>query len=413
MKKKCAAYILTFVILLSVGFFAARAPTSTASIYLDYQATTPVDPRVLKHMLPYFTKEFGNPHSTTHVYGTLAHKAMENARSEVACVINADPEEIIFTSGATEANNLAILGVCRALKKLGKSEIISVVTEHESVLQPLRQLEKEGFTIILLPVQKNGIIKIEDLKKALSSKTALVSIMTANNEIGVIQPIRKIARLSHESGALFHTDAAQAFGKIKMDVKRDKIDLLSLSGHKIYGPKGIGALFIKKGITLIPISYGGGQEMGLRPGTVPVPLCVGLGKASEISQKELLVETKRLLVLRDTFLKLLQTSFPDIVINGDLEQRLPGNLSISFRNIDSLSLQENLKNVAISLGSACTSSSTGISHAIQAIHGKEIIPTVTIRVSIGRFTSKKDIETAASELISFIKTEKGKKNDVQ
>lgn len=387
-----------------VCFFFLFFVTLHGSVYLDYQSTTPVDQRVLESMLPFFTKVFGNPHSATHTFGKQAKQAVEEARVEIATVINADAAEIIFTSGATEANNLAILGICRNLKKLGKTEIISVVTEHKSVLEPLKELEKEGFKVILLPVRPNGIIRVEDLQKALSSKTALVTVMAANNEIGVIQPIKIIAKLAHQSGALFHTDAAQAFGKIMIDVKNDDIDLLSISGHKIYGPKGIGALFIKKGITLIPLAYGGNQERGLRPGTLPVPLCVGLGKSAQLAQQVCLSESRRLLLLRTKLLNLLQQDLPDLTINGDLQDRLPGNLNFSVKNIDGRALLQNLQGIAISFGSACTSEgSDGLSYVIEALHGKAIVPTVAIRVSLGRFTTEEEIETAAAKLITAIK----------
>jgi len=389
-------------IIISIVLFIAKV--HAAPIYLDYQATTPVDQRVLDAMLPYFTKEFGNPHSTSHIYGSRAHEAVEQARGEVAKVINAEPEEIIFTSGATEANNLAILGACRALKSQGKSEVISVQTEHKSVLEPLKELEKEGFKIIILPVQKNGIIKIEDLKKALSSKTALLSVMAANNEIGVLQPIKEIAKLSHKHGALFHTDAAQAFGKISLNVKEDQIDLLSISGHKIYGPKGIGALFIRSGVTILPISYGGGQEKNLRPGTVPTPLCVGLGKASRIAQDELISEPKRLLSLRNKLLNLLQNNLSGVIVNGDLSTRLPGNLNLSFKGVDSGPLLSSLKGIAVSVGSACTSDNTEISYVIRALDPEGTLPPANVRLSLGRFTTERDIEQAASEIIKAVKS---------
>lgn len=396
MRSKFRNYIFVSVLLLTTKAYADP-------IYLDYQASTPVDPIVLEAMLPYFTKEFGNPHSTTHVYGIRAHQALEKARSQVAKVINANPEEIIFTSGATEANNLAILGACRALKKQGKSEVISVVTEHKSVLEPLKALEKEGFKVILLPVQENGLIRIDDLRKALSKKTALVSVMAANNEIGVLQPIKEIAKISHESGALFHTDAAQAFGKIPLDVKKNEIDLLSLSGHKIYGPKGIGAIFIRKGVEITPLSYGGGQEKGIRPGTVPTPLCVGLGKASQIAQEQLLPESKRIRALRNKLLDLLQKNLTGVTVNGDLNERLPGNLNLSVSGVDIKTLLSNLKGIAISVSSACTSDSGVVSYVIRAIDPKNALPPATIRLSIGRFTSEEDIKKAAMEIISVIK----------
>lgn len=401
MKKKQLSKIICFFFL----FFA----TLHSAIYLDYQATTPVDPRVLESMLPFFTKIFGNPHSTTHAYGKQASQAVESARAKIAAVINADAEEIIFTSGATEANNLAILGICRSLKKSGKNEIISVVTEHKSVLEPLKVLEKEGFKIILLPVQPNGIIKIENLQKALSPKTALVTVMTANNEIGVLQPIKIIAKLAHQSGALFHTDAAQAFGKIMIDVKDDGIDLLSISGHKIYGPKGIGALFIRKGLTLSPLVYGGGQEKEVRPGTLPVPLCVGLGEAAQLAYQEFLSESKRLLSLRTKLLALLQQQLSSLTVNGDLQERLPGNLNFSVKNIDGKALLKQLQGIAISFGSACTSeSSDSLSYVIEALKGKPIVSMVAIRISLGRFTREDEITKAAEELITAINNSQNK-----
>jgi cysteine desulfurase len=396
MVNKLKSYIL-------IHFFLVITNAGADPIYLDYQATTPVDPTVLEVMLPYFTKDFGNPHSTTHVYGTRAHKAVEKARDQVAKVINADPQEIIFTSGATEANNLAILGVCRALKKQGKTEVISVVTEHKCILESLKALEKEGFKVTLLPVQENGLIRLDDLRKALSKNTALVSVMAANNEIGVLQPIKDIAKLAHEYGALFHTDAAQAFGKIPLDVKQDEIDLLSLSGHKIYGPKGIGAIFIRNGIEVVPLTYGGGQEKGIRPGTVPTPLCVGLGKASQIAQDQLPSESKRIRALRDKLLSLLQKNLTGVIVNGDLKERLPGNLNLSFTGVDAKALIPSLKDIAISVSSACTSDKGVVSYVIRAIDPKNALPPATIRLSVGRFTSEKDIKKAASEIISVIK----------
>jgi len=396
MKNRYVPYILLILILFIAQVYAAP-------IYLDYQASTPVDPRVCEAMSPYFTKEFGNPHSTTHIYGIQAHKAIEQARGEVAKVINALAEEIIFTSGATEANNLAILGSCRALKNQGKSEIISVRTEHKSVLGPLKALESEGFKIILLPVQKNGIIKIEELEKALSPKTALVSVMAANNEIGVLQPIKEIAKLAHEHGALFHTDAAQAYGKIPIDVKDLQIDLLSISGHKIYGPKGVGTLFIRNGVTILPISYGGGQERSLRPGTLPTPLCVGLGEASRIAQAELFTESTRVLALRNKLLSLLQSELSGVIVNGDMNARLPGNLNLSLEGVDSRSLLSSLKGIAVSVGSACSSDNTEVSYVIQALDPKKILPPATLRLSIGRFTTEREVELAASEIIAVVK----------
>lgn len=376
-------------------------PLQEELIYLDYQASTPMDPRVLESMLPYFTQEYGNPHSSTHIYGTRAHQAIEKSRHEVAQVINAEPQDIIFTSGATEANNIAILGTSRALKKQGKSEIISVVTEHKSVLEPIKMLEEEGFKVTLLPVQEDGLVDLTLLKKALSSKTALVSVMAANNEIGVLQPIKEIANLSHENGALFHTDAAQAFGHIALNVKDMEIDLLSISGHKIYGPKGVGALFIKKDLNVLPISYGGGQEKeGLRSGTLPTPLCVGLGLASQLSQAELLSEPKRLVALRNHFLQLLQESGIKVTVNGHLEKRIPGNLNLSILEIDANTFLSNLKGIAISVASACNLNTEEASQVVSALSSVDLSNSAILRIGIGRFTSKEEIEKAAKEIIA-------------
>lgn len=387
-------------ILISLIFFISKIQAEP--IYLDYQASTPVDPRVFEAMVPYFIKEFGNPHSTTHLYGIRAHKAVEQARAKIAKIINAQPEEIIFTSGATEANNLAILGACRALKHQGKNEIISANTEHKSVLEPLQALKKEGFKIIILPVQKNGLIRLGDLVNALSSKTALVSIMAANNEIGILQPIKEIAKLAHQYGALFHTDAAQAYAKIPMDIVEDEIDLLSISGHKIYGPKGVGALYIKKGITIFPLNYGGGQERNLRPGTLPTPLCVGLGEAAHISYEEMQLESQKLIALRNKLLELLQENLSGIIINGDLKARLPGNINISIKGVDSKPLLSSLTGIAASVGSACTSANIEVSHVIQALDPEGALPPANLRLSLGRYTTEHDVEQAASEIITVV-----------
>ncbi|MBW8310084.1 MAG: cysteine desulfurase [Candidatus Paracaedibacteraceae bacterium] len=392
----------TSSIFISLIFFISKIQAEP--IYLDYQASTPVDPRVFETMVPYFTKEFGNPHSTTHIYGIRAHKAVEQARAEIAKIINAQPEEIIFTSGATEANNLAILGACRALKHLGKNEIISVSTEHKSVLEPLQALKREGFKIIILPVQKNGLLRLEDLVNALSSKTILVSVMAANNEIGVLQPIKEISKLAQQYGALFHTDAAQAYGKIPIDVVEDGIDLLSISGHKIYGPKGVGALYIKKGVTVLPLSYGGGQERNLRPGTLPTPLCVGLGEASRIAYEKMQLESQKLITLRNKLLALLQENLPDIILNGDLKARLPGNINISIKGVDGRLLLSRLTGIAASVGSACTSANIDVSYVIQALDPEEALPPANLRISLGRYTTEHDVDQAASEIIKVVKS---------
>lgn len=390
-------YVIFAAILLQICFAKADP------IYLDYQATTPTDQRVVDTMLPYFTKDFGNPHSTTHAYGKRSHEAVERARAQVAEVIHANPSEVYFTSGATEADNLAILGVYRALKEKGKTEVISVVTEHKAVLEPLKILEKEGCKVTRLPVQKNGLVDLKDLDKALSSKTALVSVMAVNNEIGVIQPIQEIAKLAHAKGALFHTDAAQGFGKIPLNVKKDGIDLLSISGHKIYGPKGVGAIYIKEGTPIHPLVYGGGQEHAIRPGTVPTPLCVGLGKAAQLAEAERDAESKRLLGLRQKLLTLLQSNLEGVLVNGELEHRLPGNLNLSFKGVDSAPLLSNLKNIAVSASSACSSDSAELSYVLQAIDPDKSLPPANLRISLGRFTTEDDVKKAADEIIKVVK----------
>jgi cysteine desulfurase len=304
-------------------------------IYLDYQATTPVDPRVLEAMLPYFAEKFGNPHSRSHSYGWEAEEAVEHARGQVASVIGADRKEIIFTSGATESNNLAVKGVARFYKER-KTHVVTCVTEHKCVLESCRQLESEGFEVTYVPVQKNGLIRLEDLESAITDKTALVSIMAVNNEIGVIQPIEEIGAVCRRRGVFFHTDAAQAVGKIPLDVNEMNIHLMSISGHKVYGPKGVGALYVRRRprVRLHPQMSGGGQERGLRSGTVPAPLCVGLGKACEIAEQEMAVESERLGHLRDRMLKGIMEQLPEVYLNGDPEHRIPGNLNLSFAHVE-------------------------------------------------------------------------------
>lgn len=364
-------------------------------IYMDYQATTPLDPRVLDTMMPYFTSKFGNPHSRSHSFGWEAEDAVEIAREQIAKVINADPREIIFTSGATESNNMALKGVANFYKKQ-RNHIITVITEHKCVLDTCKHLEQEGFEVTYLPVRPNGIIDLKELEKAMRPTTVLVSIMSVNNEIGVIQPIKEIGAMCRKNGTFFHTDAAQAFGKIPMDVNDMNIDLMSISSHKIYGPKGVGALYVRRKprVRLEPLINGGGQERGLRSGTVPTPLVVGMGKAAEICNQEMFTENERIKKLSDKFYQAVVTSVPDVYLNGDKNYRVPGNLNLSFAYIEGESFILAVKELAISSGSACTSSSLEPSYVLRAIGLNEILAHTSIRFGFGRFTTEAEVDYA-------------------
>jgi len=373
-------------------------------VYLDYQATTPTDPRVVEAMLPYFTEKYGNPHSRSHIYGWEAEEAVEKAREQVAAIIGADPKEIIFTSGATESNNLAIKGVAHFYKER-KNHIITCVTEHKCVLESCRHLQQEGFEVTYLPVQKNGLIRLEDLEAAITDKTVLVSIMAVNNEIGVIQPLREIGALCRSKGVFFHTDGAQAVGKIPLDVNAMNIDLMSVSGHKIYGPKGIGALYVRRKprVRLQALISGGGQERGMRSGTLPTPLCVGLGVACEIAKNEMPAESERLHYLRDRFYKRITEQLPEVYLNGDLERRIPGNLNISFAYVEGESLVMGIKNLSVSSGSACTSASLEPSYVLRALGVEEELAHTSLRIGLGRFTTEEDVDYAVSEIVAQVK----------
>ena len=373
-------------------------------IYLDYQATTPMDPRVLEAMMPYFTHQFGNPHSRSHSYGWEAEEGVEKARGQVAKLIGADEKEVIFTSGATESNNLAIRGVAEFYKDR-KNHIVTTVTEHKCVLDTCRHLEQSGFEVTYLPVQKNGLIDLDVLRAAITDKTVVVSVMAVNNEIGVIQPLAEIGKICREKKAFFHTDAAQAAGKIALDVEAMNIDLMSISGHKIYGPKGIGALYVRRKprVRLVPLIVGGGQERGFRSGTLPTPLCVGLGEAAEIAMDEMEGEAKRLTKLQARMLKGLQDRLPEIFVNGDLEHRIPGNLNISFAYVEGESLMMGIKNLAVSSGSACTSASLEPSYVLRALGVDEELAHTSLRIGLGRFTTEHEVDTAVDELVRHVK----------
>lgn len=362
-------------------------------IYLDYQATTPVDPRVLEEMLPYFSEKFGNPHSRSHSYGWESEAAIEDARAKIAKLINADPKEIVFTSGATESNNMAIKGIAHFYGEK-KRHIITVVTEHKCVLDACRHLENEGFKVTYLSVKENGLIDLEELKKAITPETALVSIMGINNEIGIIQPLAEIGTICREHGVFFHSDCAQAFGKIPLDVREMKIDLMSISGHKIYAPKGVGAIYIsrKPRVRLEALINGGGQERGFRSGTLPTPLIVALGKAAEISSNEMDKDYQHVKYLSDKFYNAINNSIEEVYLNGDREIGYPGNLNLSFAYVEGESLIIAIKELAVSSGSACTSASLEPSYVLKSMGVDEDLAHTSIRFGIGRFTTEEEID---------------------
>lgn len=372
-------------------------------IYLDYQATTPCDPRVVQAMLPYFTEHFGNPHSRNHAYGWKAEEAVEKARAQIASLIGADEKEIVFTSGATESNNLALKGVAH-FHKDRKNHLITVVTEHKCVLDSCRHLELEGFNVTYLPVKQNGLIDLDQLRAAITDKTAIVSVMAVNNEIGVIQPLAEIGKICRERHVYFHTDAAQAAGKIPLDVNAMNIDLLSISGHKLYGPKGIGALYVRRKprVRLEALIHGGGQERGFRSGTLPTPLCVGLGEACAIAQKEMGAETERLTYLRDRLYKGIKDRLPEVFLNGDFDKRIPGNLNISFAYVEGEGLMMGIKDLCVSSGSACTSASLEPSYVLRALGVEEELAHTSLRLGIGRFTTEQDVDYAIEHIVEAV-----------
>lgn len=378
-------------------------PLKKPPIYLDNQATTPVDLNVLKAMEPYYKERFGNPHSNTHFYGWEADEAVALARAEIATLINATPGEIVFTSGATESNNLAIKGIARAFKDR-RNHIVTCVTEHMCVLDSCFHLEQEGIRVTYLPVESNGLVDLDALMAAICDDTVLVTIMAVQNEIGIIQPLAEIGEICRKRKIFFHTDAAQAVGKIPIDVKAMNISLLSLTGHKLYGPMGIGALYVsdKPKVRLEPLFSGGGQEKGIRPGTLPAPLCVGLGKTCEIAGVEMANETVRLDKLRDQLLARIEGGLVDTRVNGTLVSRIPGNLNIAFDGVDGESLMSAMPNLALSSGSACSSESSDSSHVLSAIGLSREEAHSSLRIGLGRFTTEKEIETAAQSIIDAV-----------
>ncbi len=374
-------------------------------VYFDNHATTPVDPRVLEAMLPYFTEKFGNAASRNHEFGWRAEEAVENARAQIARLINAHPKEIVFTSGATESDNLAVKGVAETHRPKG-NHIVTQVTEHKAVLDSCKRLESSGYEITYLPVDRDGLIDPDDLAKAIKPKTILISIMYANNEIGVIQPIAQIGKIAKKHNVLFHVDAVQAIGKIPVDVQKDGIDLLSISAHKLYGPKGVGALYVRRKnprVQLAPMIDGGGHERGVRSGTLNVPGIVGLGKACELCQKEMAAEAVRLGKMRDKLKNVLESSLDNTAINGSLTHRLPNNLNISFAYVEGESLLMGINDVAVSSGSACTSAAIEPSYVLRALGVSDDLAHSSIRFGLGRFNTEEEVDYVAARVIETVK----------
>jgi len=373
-------------------------------IYMDNHATTPVDPRVLDAMMPYFGAKFGNAASRNHSFGWEAEQAVETAREQIAKLIGATAKEIIFTSGATESNNLAIKGIAEMYRERG-NHIITQVTEHKAVLDTCKRLEKAGCKVTYLPVKADGLIDLEQLKAAFTDKTILVSIMFASNEIGVIQPIEEIGKLCHEKGVIFHTDAVQAVGKVPVDVQKMNIDVLSISGHKLYGPKGVGALYVRRRNPRVQISEqinGGGHERGMRSGTLNVPAIVGLGKACEIAGEEMEAETKRLTGLRDYMRKKFEDKLDYVHVNGNMEHHLPGNLNMSFVYVEGESLLMGINDIAVSSGSACTSATLEPSYVLKALGLGDDVAHSSIRFGLGRFNTKAEVDYVSDKLIEVV-----------
>jgi cysteine desulfurase len=379
--------------------------TMKLPIYMDYHATTPVDPRVVDAMLPYFTSRFGNAASRNHAFGWEAEEAVETARRQVADLIGANPKEIIFTSGATESNNLAIKGVAEMYREKG-NHVITCVTEHKAVIDTCKKLEKQGGRVTYLPVQKDGRIDLDDLRAAITDKTILITIMTANNEIGVLQPIAEIGAIAKEKGILFHTDAVQAVGKVPFSVTETKVDLASMSGHKVYGPKGVGALYVRRRnprVLLAEQISGGGHERGMRSGTLNVPGIVGLGAAAALAQAEMSTEGERLRKLRDRLNRKLHENLDELYINGSMEHRLPHNLNVSFAYVEGESLLMGINDVAVSSGSACTSASLEPSYVLKALGAGDDLAHSSIRFGLGRWTTDEEVDYVVDKLTTVVR----------
>jgi len=379
-----------------------QPPRPNRPVYLDNQATTRCDPRVLDAMLPFFTERYGNPHSVEHVMGNDAEAAVEAARAQVAALVGADVKEVVFTSGATESNNIAIKGTARFAARMGneRRRVVTVATEHKCVLESVADLADEGFAPVFLPVRADGLLDPDALRDALTVPTLLVSIMAVNNEIGVVQDIPAVAAIAKQAGALFHTDIAQATGKIPLDLDAWRVDLASISGHKLYGPKGVGALFVRRRprVRLAPLFSGGGQERGLRSGTLPTPLIVGLGEACRLAQAEMTDETARIAALRARLLGQLQQDIPGIVVNGSMAARIAGNLNLTFPRATAADLMARAPELCVSTGSACSSAAIEPSYVLRALGLSDDAAARTLRIGIGRFTSPADIDYAAAAL---------------
>jgi cysteine desulfurase len=374
-------------------------------IYMDYHATTPVDPRVLEAMMPFFTEKFGNAASRNHQFGWEAEQAVDAARKQVADLVGANSKEIIFTSGATESNNLAIKGVAEMYREKG-NHIITQVTEHKAVIDTCKKLEKQGARVTYLPVQKDGRISLDDLRDAITDKTILITIMTANNEIGVLQPIAEIGAIAKEKGILFHTDAVQAVGKVPFDVASMKADLVSMSAHKLYGPKGVGALYVRRRnprVLLAEQISGGGHERGMRSGTLNVTGIVGFGKAAELCRMGMADEASRLRALRDRLNEKLHKNLDEIYINGSMEHRLPHNLNISFAYVEGESLLMGINDVAVSSGSACTSASLEPSYVLKALGAGDDLAHSSIRFGLGRWTTDEEVDYVVDKLTTVVR----------
>ncbi|MGC2695638.1 MAG: IscS subfamily cysteine desulfurase [Candidatus Angelobacter sp.] len=373
-------------------------------VYLDNHATTPLDPRVLEAMLPFLTSRFGNAASNSHSFGWEAAAAVEAARRQIASAIGASPQEIVFTSGATESDNLAVKGAAEAYRAKG-DHIITAVSEHKAILDSCKYLEKRGCSVTWLPVKPDGLIDLDQLRDALTDRTILVTLMAANNETGVLQPIKEIGRLCRERGVLFHSDAVQALGKIPLDVNQASLDLASLTAHKLYGPKGCGALYVRHdaAVRLEPMVHGGGHEHGLRSGTLNVPGIVGFGKACEVAQKEMPEESCRIAGLRNRLRDRLLAELDQVVINGSTERRLPGNLNMSFLNVEGETLLTGLHDIALSSGSACSSGKTEASHVLKALGLSDEAAGCAIRFGVGRFNTQDEIDYVAGRVIELVK----------
>ncbi|HYX68475.1 MAG TPA: IscS subfamily cysteine desulfurase [Terriglobales bacterium] len=374
-------------------------------VYMDNHATTPMDPRVLEEMLPYFTQKFGNAASRNHEFGWLAEAGVEEARERIAKLIGATSKEIIFTSGATESDNLAIKGVAEMYKEKG-NHIITAVTEHKAVLDTCKRLEKYGYRVTYLPVQKDGLIDLDDLKRSMDDKTILVTLMAANNEIGVLQPIADIGKLCHERGVVFHSDATQAVGKVPMDVIKQNLDLASISAHKMYGPKGVGALYVRRKNPRVQVAAqmdGGGHERGMRSGTLNVPGIVGLGKACAIASEEMPKESCHLAGLRNRLKDRIFAELDEVYVNGSWEHRLPGNLNISFAYVEGESLLMGINDIAVSSGSACTSATLEPSYVLKALGAGDDLAHSSIRFGLGRFNTEAEVDYVAARVIETVK----------